>query len=486
MSSTFQCTMLLLLTWPLVPASSSAQESPPAGYNERPVHSEKAAAAFQANRRTYSDADHILVLPGLVADRNTKRIQVFAEATGIEPGVIVEFLLIDAASSKGYEALLWSHARPSDIHRALQFIGMQPGEPFRPGKLRFWPKGERVLTGIAADGDDDPIPLESLVVDQAAERALPATGFVFTGSIMVHKPEMSDENAYAADVIDPRSVASLYNDSTAVLDVPRRALQHLVYGQQLVAPACNFKKNEVLTVTLEPEYKDETKRVVEVALGVVPAETKTANLPVEFELTDTKGRSLADQRGLADVLGVFGAMKRDGHDPFVSVQFSPTLKLGVVRDVCRLLQAIDTERGIRIEPPGEGQLYYEGFLPAPGLLDRERRIVDPWEVHLAVDAEGSLSARLMRYQSRFVDGERKTTVATNDAPSAEALREHLDADDARRKSTGQRPGPRVLLVFAGAEVSYGPLVKFLAAAMTTHNVVHVFMDRDSAKRGAEQ
>lgn len=481
MGSSFQHSMLFIVRWLFLPAFCMAQETPPDGYNERPVHGAKATTEYQTNRETYGAAEHILVLPGLVADRSAKRVEVFAEATGIEPGVIVEFLLIDSASSKGYEALLWSHARPSDIHRALEFIGMQPGEPFRPGKLRFWPKAERVLTGIGAVGDDDRIPLERLIVDQAAERTLPATGFVFTGSIMVHKPDMPDEKAYAANVIDPRSVASIYNDSTAVLDVPRRALQHLVYGKQVVGPAYQFKKHELLTVTLEPEYKDGTKRVVDVSLRVTLAQTKTANLPVEFELTDAKGRSLADRRELADVLGEFGALKRDGRDPFVSVQFSAELTLGTVRDVCRLLQAIDTERGIRVEPPARGQLYYEAFLPDSGLLNRERRIVDPWEVHLTSDSEGRLSARLMRHRSRFVDGERVASVEAHDAPSAEALREHLDAEDARRKSAGQRPGARVLLVFADPGVSYGLLVEFLTPAMKTHNVVHVFTDRDSAE-----
>ena len=99
----------------------------PAQYNERPQHAARATAAYGADLTKYDGNDDILVLPGLVADRNNRRVDLMVEATGIEPGTIVEFLLIDADSSKGYEALLWSHARPSAIHRALQFIGMKPG-----------------------------------------------------------------------------------------------------------------------------------------------------------------------------------------------------------------------------------------------------------------------------------------------------------------------------------------------------------------------
>ena len=469
----------LPLVFMVLPLTASAQEKLPEEYSERPAHAAQATAAYHVNCEKYKGVDHILILPGLIADRRQKRVQVFAEATGIEPGVIVEFLLIDAASSKGYEALLWSHARPSHIHRALEFIGIQPGAPFRPGQLRFWPKGERVLAGIGAVGQVGRIPLESLIVNKSAGRSLPAAGFVFTGSMMVQQSEMPVEKAYAADVLEPRSIASIYNDSTAVLDVPRRAPQHLVYGKQLVAPACQFGKNELLTITFEPEYKDGRKRVVDVSLSVAPAKETTTNSPIEYELADANGRPLTERRALPDVLGVFGAMKRDGHDLFVSVRFSAELNLEAVRGICRLLQAIDTERGIRIEPPSEDQLYYEAFLPDYGLLDRERRIADPWEVHLASDSVGALSAELTRHESKFVDGERLATVETNGVSSGKALRKHLDAEDARRKSAGQRPGPGVLLVFADSELSYGLLVEFLAPAMKTHKVVHVFPARES-------
>jgi len=466
----------------LVPLTVTAQDSPPTGYNARPVHAAKAASAYQLNLKKYAGVKHVLVLPGLTANRKEQRVDVFAEATGIETGMIVEFLLIDAASSKGYEALIWSHARPSDIHRALEFIGMQPGKPFHPGRLRFWAKGERVLPGIGATGNNDRIPLESLIVDQTVNRSLPVTGFVFAGSMMVHKSEIPDEKAYAADVMDPRSVASIYNDTTAVLDVPRRALQNHVYGRQRVSPTYQFKKNERLTVTLEPEYKSGRKRVADISLSVTPAAKGKTNLSVEFTLTDASGRSILKRQTLAEVLVVFGAMKRDGRDPFVSVHFSAELKLGVVRHVCRVLQAIDTERGIRVEPPARQQLYYEAFLPDAQLLDRDKRITDPWEVHLRRNGNDQIVARVIRHKSQFVDGRREASVISQDTLFALDLRRHLDAEASLRKSAGQRPGPRVLIVFGKSDMDYRELVNFLTPAMATHNVIHVFLDAKAETR----
>ena len=442
--------VLLQLACQLFPVTAIAQDTPPSGHNKRPVLSTMAEADYQSGVAQYKGVNHVLVLPGLVANRNTKQIEVFAEATGIKPGSIVEFLLIDADSSQGYESLLWSHARPGDIHRALQFIGMTPGKPFQPGMLRSWPERERGLTGIGAAGEDDRIPLESLVTDTATDRTLPATGFIFTYSIMVHRPGLPKQTVYAADVMDPRSVASIFNDSTTVPDVPGRAPQHLVYGRQLVAPAYRFKKNERLTITLQPEYRDGRKRVADLSLDVAPATGNSARLPVAFELTGSDGKPLTARQTLPDVLDVFGRLNREGRNPYVSVRFGTSLKLETVRKVCRLLQAIDTDRGIHVEPPADHQLYYEAFLPDTQLLDRQRRIVDPWEIHVRHDEDGCLAADLMLYKAGIVDGQRKSTLVSHTVASGDELRMLLAADAEHRKSAERRRGPSCCWCLSGA------------------------------------
>ena len=464
--------LVSLVAW----TSAVAQDESSTVYNERPIHAAKAQEAYRANLEAFNGMDHVLVLPGLVANRQTQRINVYGESTGIQPGTIVEFLLIDAESNKGYEALLWSHAKPSDIDRALQFIGMKPGEPFHPGKSRIWPKGERVFVGVGAMDEEDRMPIERLIFDKATNETLPEIGFVFTGSMMVHRLDSPNKMAYAADVMDPRSVASIFNDSTTVLDVPRRAPKGVVYGRQLVAKECWFKKNELLTVTLEPEYKSGRKRVVPVALTVKVNRAEGVKPSLGFELRGVEGQVLVDREDVPSVLGFFGELNADGRDPFVSVRFDSRLKLSVVRQVCQLLRAIDTERGIRVEPPEAGQLYYEAFLPDRQLLDRDSRVVDPWEVHLKRGEAAGLSAKLVLQASRFVDGKLQVTVDEDQVGSGLELRQHLDADDARRKSQQRRPGPRVLLVFASPDITYGELVDFLASAMTTHHVVHVFLE----------
>ena len=104
-----------------------------------------AASAAQAKLRKKKRAEHrkayegnsdVLVLPGLVADRKERKVDILVEATGLAGGAVAEFLLVDQSSSHGYEALLWSFAKPSDVHAALLFIGLRPGAPYNPRALR--------------------------------------------------------------------------------------------------------------------------------------------------------------------------------------------------------------------------------------------------------------------------------------------------------------------------------------------------------------
>jgi len=475
----------LLLTTTNLPAQED-RAAFTAQYGDRPKNAARVSQIDRANLSRYKDTADVLVLPGLIARRNEQRVEILAEATGLARGTVVEFLLIDSTSGKGYESLLWSFARPSDVHKALIFIGMKPGEPFNAAGLRFWPKGERVLLSVAAkspsSNDSPPRRLETLVMDKRQKTTLPKVGFVFTGSFMVNKPGENSRRAYAADVVTPKSIASLYNDPTTVLDVPRRARQSDVYGSLVVGPGYDFAKNELLTINLAPEHKNGRQRVKDLVLEVrqvarkAVMETDSAP-PVEFLLKDKTEKMLTERPALPAVLGKLDSLIKSGHDPYVSIRFGDALPLGHVQKVCRVAALIDTDSGIRVEPPEPGQLYYRAFLPDNEYLDRENRIIQPWELRL-VDREGKISGTLTLYESVFRSDrsapEMKTTTFEIDAPRS--IRRRLDADAARRKEAGRRAGPPVLLVFGDKNLTYGKLLEFLEPALTTHNAIHVFFD----------
>ncbi|MEE8450383.1 MAG: YdjY domain-containing protein, partial [Thermoguttaceae bacterium] len=399
------------------------QDEPPAQYGDRPKNAAHVEEIHRANLSQYKDVADILVLPGLIARKKEQRVEILAEATGLAPDSIVEFLLIGSNSGKGYESLLWSFAKPSDVHKALVFIGMKPGKPLDPARLRFWPKGERVLLNVAArDEKDDaspPVRLECLVMDRNLGESLPEDGFVFTGSFLMNGREPDSGRVYAADVVEPKSVASLYNDPIAVLDVPRRARKSDIYGSLVIGPEYGFAKNELLTIRLEPEYKDGRQRVMDLVLEVRrPAETA---MSVEFLLKDGTGKAIVERPELPLVLGKMDALITEGHDPYVSVRFDAALRLAEVRKVCRIIGLIDTDSGIRVEPPETGQLYYEALVPDPQWLDRENRIDQPWELHLVCD-ESNVTGTLILYESTWSgdhpDSQLKVTTLSVETPKA--------------------------------------------------------------------
>ena len=218
-------------------------------HNENTLAADK---AFTEDSRAFADANRYLVRRGLVADRTTRRITIRAEATGISSTEPVEFFLIGPESGKGYESLATSFAKPSDIDAAIQFLGLPRGRSVDFNKLLFWPKGERVrmtfdwLEPPAAENARTPaaarsIRVENLLSDRnAANGALRETGLVFVGSGPL--ADDAGQSRYAADVGDPGSIASNYNEPTTVLDLPMVARQSAVYASRTANGTYRFPR----------------------------------------------------------------------------------------------------------------------------------------------------------------------------------------------------------------------------------------------------
>lgn len=474
-----------------------AQEEP---FGPRPVNGEKVKKIHETNRVKYKGAADILVLPGLVAHRKTKRVEVLAESTGLAGGSISEFLLVDQDSANGYEAILWSFARPSDVHAALEFIGVKPGERYDPAQLRFWPKGERInVSVLPKDGTNGvaPIRLETLILDKNTEKPLPETGFVFTGSIEVSAPDGKLGKVYAADAYDPKSVISAFNSVATVLDVPRQANQGEVYEFQVVNPDHALPGGTLLTLVLEPERKDGESRVKNLVLDIAPGRGGSepaakeprppkAGQPFDFLLKDSAGKPVGKDPTLEGALDTLGGLMKKGIEPYLAVRFDEALKLRDVRNTCLVLGLIEATSGLRIEPPAKGQLYYKAFLPDERWRDPEGRIIQPWELHLA-RSKGKVAGTLVFRETLWNDDSTKPEIKVNsyDAATPKAVRERLDGDTAERKASGKSPGLAVLLVFVeAADLTYGELMSFVGPALTTHNTVHIFFPLGEGTKGA--
>jgi len=433
-----------------------------------------AADAYKENLARYGKDPDYLVRPGLLASRRDKQVKIWARATGLPEHDPIEFFLIPQDSGKDYEAIAVAFAKPSDVHAALEFIGMKPGRCVDYSAGRCWPKGERVIMNMewnepsARPGGaavSRRVRIEELVFDHNANRPLPAAGLVFTGSCMV-RPEGSDRDVYAADVMDPKSIASDFNDPTTVMDVPRQAPKSTVYGTLRPNPAYKLAVGQPLLITAEPEYKDGRLRVRDLTLRISMPGPGSGPRDARYVLVDAaSGAAAAKGETLVHLLAAFAEMTEAGQDPFLTVIPDGAMTLGAVHAVYRLLMDMDNERGIRIDGPPPGHLYYRAFFPKNEWRDRSRRLGRPWEFHV-VEKDHKAAGTLILPADEIDDnqgrGDLKFTVGTPEE-MAEVL-----VKNSNRFS-------QLVYIFAPRSMSYGGLMRFIAPSMKTHGPMYVFL-----------
>jgi hypothetical protein len=446
------------------------------------------ASALQAHK----GQPDILVLPGLVADRAQRRVEVWVERSAVARNEPCEFLLVSERSDHTYETLLIAFAKPSDVQRALEFLGAKPGEPFDPASLRSWPKGESFTIRLSRDGQP-PRPVESLLLDRRTGRALPEGRFMFTGSRRMAVREGAAPT-YAADAVQPMSIMSLFNTADSVLQVPHRAPKDIVYQNTVIHPEAILEDEGLLTLTIEPASPPGQKRAQELELEVSATGDAAGAPPSDAELMETlrvqlkePGAILLERSSLPALLDRLRLLDRQKHDFFLTIRFDDSLRLGYARVMAGVLALIDSDRGVRIEPPPAGQLHYRAFTPDRNLLDRNARIFHPLELVVS-EQEGSVSGKLV-----FVapapqrEGSRSELEFTEaPAPQPAELRRHVEAESRRMQEREQGARPPVLMVFAPSTMAYGKLTGFLAPLLPTHRTIHLFLDEPSASLPAKR
>ena len=430
------------------------------------------ASAFTADQALASSNTSLLARRGLLADQKAKTIRLWAEATGLESARETEFFLISEASGHDYEALAVSFAKPGDVREALLFLGLPPGRPVDAGACRFWPKGERVLVTFRWTPPSiagEPVAVteaaaEPLVFDKARKGPLPAAGFVFTGSRFTPDPATPAKLALAADLFDPHSIASDYNDPDTILDVPRQASKNAVYGWQFPNPDYRFAKGQLIEVTLRPERTDGSFRVRDLTLQAAPA--PITNSPPDFTLSGLKGGPLKT-RDAGEILKAFQACTNRWEDPFVAFTPDRALPLKQVRLTCALLDMAEAEAGARVEPPAEGQLFFRAFLPDDQFRDRAAWVVKPGELNLVAAGNGATGTVTLISESWSRDNADPDLVITNLPVASPAALKALLA--ARKRETP------VMVVHAPETLTYGVMADYAAALLPTHPTVWVFL-----------
>ena len=472
--------LIAILAGPLNAQDASIYKTRPAGHEK---NKELADVVHKANLTRYANDTNILVLPGLVADKNKQRVEVVVESTGLGDKSPCEFAIVGEQSEHAYEALAISFAKPGAIHQALRFIGKTPGEPVNPEALRSWARGECFAMSLVKDGAP-PVPLERLVLDRRTGKTLPEAGYRFTGSFWIADPKHPGKKALAADVYPQMAILSLFNTAGSVLEVPYIASKGDVYKNMIPNPEHSFPAGGLLTLVIEPVKKEVAKGVKDLSLIVAAGNSTTTNRLTGLEQLKALAFQLKDgavvlneQPTISSMMQSLGVLDRNRNDCYLTVSFADNVGLGAVQALAPLLAIMDSERGIRIEPPPSGQLYYRAFTPDREFLDRDARMFHPWELALS-DEAGAVAGRLLGFNSVYTNGSSQAKLELTELKisSPLALRKAFDAAAAAPAKPGQISRPPVIMVFAPSTLKYGQLLQFLGPVLPTHKTVHVYLD----------
>lgn len=418
---------------------------------------------------------------GLRVDRESHTLTFPATATGLGGGdEVIEFALVRTSSAKDYEALALSDVQPSELDRGLRTLGMTPGRAggMNEQGIPLWPKGERVLVSYAkgapseTTSEDQWHPIEDLILDNQTDKPLSPRGFVFIGSKMLPDPELQkgeeETDVYAADVYGPQAMIALYNEPRAVLEIPLQARQGDIYGRFLPNPEANLQEGDELTIRMRPEYPGERRRVLELDLHVEPAKEEAGEdfRRLKYRLLRADDEEPVVEPKLPDVLNHFATARDEGSDPFVTIHFDNALPIAAVVDFCRLVDTLDVPRGIRVEPPPDGHIYYRAFAPNSAWRERSERVTQPYELDLELK-NGEPRGTLHHLKPVWETGETEHELKISETEVAGAQ----ELAEAVRK---RKPGMEAIFIEAPGRMRYGTLLEFTAAARHVYPTVFVF------------
>jgi hypothetical protein len=416
---------------------------------------------------------------GVTADPEKREVRIRARATGISAKSAVEFLLIGAKSGHEYEAIAISEAPPSDVHAAMEFIGLRPGQPIRPAEFRFWPRGPRVMTRIRYQPPDGPaaeFPAEETICLRPLNRTLPVEGFLFTGSQVLPGHAPAAPRVYAADEIEPCSILPLFNQAGSVFDLPRQGGQGELYETQYPNPARMFPANAPLEFILRPAGPQD--RLPEPADFSCRVRAGKDRAPV-FELTPGGGApgapGMTETLTMADAGAALKARAKD-HLLYLAISFDPDNPVRLLRTAAAQADALVEEGVIRILPPPRGELFHKALIPDPSFRRRGERPAQPPELHLRRKGTAmEMTLVLTRRNHDSMTGAIEWETQSVPVPSPRELGPLFETHSAPLN---------VLLVIGPEDLTYGEVTRAVAALLPKYPVIHVFTGEEEPPQAA--
>ncbi len=103
---------------------------------------------------------------------------------------------------KAHETVVTIDAKPSEVHKALESLGLKAGKPV-VGESKEAPQGPevKIYLEVPAEGDRSKrLPIERLLVDPKTNKPMPKVQWRFTGSALKQPNPDKDEKVYGADL----------------------------------------------------------------------------------------------------------------------------------------------------------------------------------------------------------------------------------------------------------------------------------------------
>lgn len=119
---------------------------------------------------------------------------------------------------KAHETLVtFENVKPSDIHKALEELGLKAGRPTRDAERRAeGPEVSVLLEVPAAGGKSRRIPIEEALVQIKTGETAPALKWHFTGSVMREPDPEEDDKVYGADLTGTLAAIFPVTDDTVL------------------------------------------------------------------------------------------------------------------------------------------------------------------------------------------------------------------------------------------------------------------------------
>jgi hypothetical protein len=151
-------------------------------------------------------------VPGIVVDKDKKRVLVDAKMAPrklpqydqIYPIEVIACWAHDRKDGKGqkaHETIVTIDVQPSDVHKALESIGLKPGAPVKGGEVPCTGPDVNVFIEFKDGGGTKKVSMDKALLDPKTMKPFPkSVRFRFTGSAIIKPDPTKNEMKYGADV----------------------------------------------------------------------------------------------------------------------------------------------------------------------------------------------------------------------------------------------------------------------------------------------